>query len=1156
MRISSTLSLRKGVARWYKFRSTRLPLALPIYESVAAERLALVVRLFLITLLLALRLHGQATLRLRYGGPESSYRIAGISRTTPAVITVRKFLDEPHAKPTHSLANGDTIFIHDTKGCSTVNGYRKVMTANQSAGTFAVTDMANAHVTCESPWETSVGGTPVSVPGFLGKVRNYTTNTISPRVYFSQTGADRIRNEDPDGAPNGPCTAGNNSTVPSPYGPGCAVAPVKVENGVAWQGMVARTDAMVSKGNTCDGTDIVLCATEEISMTTGEDAPVKHAAQIWFADQSQTRYLNAAKYWLNNAERSNIFIRDQAGVIPNFPLNAYGDDWGGTGDVQDYSATAMSEIALGYDIIRSQLTPGQRTAFAQKMLNDQRDRCTNSLNMEAPSLGNAIIRAGSTTITGTGFSTYVPGDFINIQTSFMRDGARLARIVSVTGDSAAEVVWSRTAVAPTSFPSSPHWRIGKVWSNSYCGATFFVAGQTGGFNSANIKASYFVPPTTITASDKVLPIDAAAYANIRHIELPFYIFYDKEAMKVAAMTPTRLTIVRGLFNTTPALVGPYKTLAISRMRVPDFSFNTVGVMGDYKTNHAFSTNSGIMTMLQVLVGDDARAASRYETLQAYYYDIMYPHVSRLQTGNTLGGVGAPYYFYQRYNQYEMPPMLGGRNLTTVSNDWGAHIWAVTTAPYMITSPGGDESADAGKVPFQAQQVGVVLAAATMLNPGLDAERSNHWLHESTRDPNYMGYNIATFSNKYKGIYAGWNAAFNPDTSPKTDYKLGNLWNFFNNPVTRTNGNALLTSKSGWTANDSVVMSWIPTWPDDHQMDNGSAYPGAFLLAKGAHVLMGGGHENGSGVHGTIVENANILSIGATDQMRQTSRPHWASELDSTTTPLRTPMLRNAVGTAEYVYGLVDGKNAYRSGIYTNAAGTTFADPGVLHSLRHELHWKPKAGSPEYWITYDDHATSTSQVYISRQNYLKKNDPAATLTQISASNYSEVLYRHPSKVNGGTASVRTRILYPDGATPNGSVAVSGYQSDVHKVTYTWPRSKSAEEFAIHRISEDTTEVLPAMRLLKTLDANFRGFEIDNTNHSRVVVIGKAGKQYAGANFTTTFPGSGKVLVAGLAPGAYSITRNGTVLLAQRAVGTDGTLLFEATGGPSIVWSITQ
>src|SRR5690606_5774427 len=73
----------------------------------------------------------------------------------------------------------------------------------------------------------------------------------------------------------------------------------------------------------------------------------------------------------------------------------------GRGSFPDWMSFTSANMIYAYSLIRTELTPAERKAFADKMLNDQTDPsgCTNMLQ---PATGTVSIAAGTAEVSGVG----------------------------------------------------------------------------------------------------------------------------------------------------------------------------------------------------------------------------------------------------------------------------------------------------------------------------------------------------------------------------------------------------------------------------------------------------------------------------------------------------------------------------------------------------------------------------------------------------------------------------------------------------------------------------------------------------------------------------------------------------------------------------------
>jgi hypothetical protein len=145
----------------------------------------------------------------------------------------------------------------------------------------------------------------------------------------------------------------------------------------------------------------------------------------------------------------------------------------------DYSSLYMPYLALNYSLIRGQLTSGQRSAFANAMLNDNTHaadgidsvQCTNQgMTLQSgtiTSVGAAIIGIG------THFTSFNVGDWISPNYSGQyASGDYGTRIVSITDDTHMTGSITTYNYVSTPFDWAPQWTSGN------CGLVWFAKHHT------------------------------------------------------------------------------------------------------------------------------------------------------------------------------------------------------------------------------------------------------------------------------------------------------------------------------------------------------------------------------------------------------------------------------------------------------------------------------------------------------------------------------------------------------------------------------------------------------------------------------------------------------------------------------------------------------
>ncbi|MEZ5356547.1 MAG: hypothetical protein R2762_28260 [Bryobacteraceae bacterium] len=348
--------------------------------------------------------HGQ-TLRLRTGGTGSTRHITQATQSTPIVITTL----EPHG-----FADGDPIHVQFVRGNTAANGHW-----------FAdsLTSTTVALYSDQALSAPSAGnGTFIEGSGTAGKTAPYSLRPHPHRLLWANdSGLARIT--DPDGAgpqvapvvmTGNPCISADRS--------GCT----------DWDAARQAVSVFVSP-NGCDGITPALCPTEElrVSQTHYEVSfaivPLI-AAVIWHADQSQIRYLQAARYYLNNIERVLVNGR--------FTTCYQGFVHCGAGQDNDWASFVMADYAMLFELIRGQLTPAEIAVFRQKVLNGVENPASFSNTLDKQP-GEAFAVSGSKVVTFSGVdatAVYSPGDWVWLKSTPKIHRADEGDLVSITSN--------------------------------------------------------------------------------------------------------------------------------------------------------------------------------------------------------------------------------------------------------------------------------------------------------------------------------------------------------------------------------------------------------------------------------------------------------------------------------------------------------------------------------------------------------------------------------------------------------------------------------------------------------------------------------------------------------------------------------------------------
>jgi hypothetical protein len=1062
-------------------------------------------RLLLILTLLTPSLFG-TDLWLRTGGPESAYRIQSISMGTPAVVSV---VNHSTGAGTHNLVNGDKIWVHSVRGCQNANSYqtntvsyvRTVKNSNQGAGTFALGNEDGSDFTCNTAFETSWQS------GWVGKVELKTLNA-HPRLMFPSSGAILDRSKDPDGA-------------------GAGVAPVVTENGAAWQGMVSYGNTNVVSASGCDGVSPILCAKEEAWVQGNNQImdEIGALAYVWFADNSRTNFLNAAKYLISRVNKGNWGTSGLSGDR-NFACAEW-DFWCGVSSFADWISDDLQWASLGYDIVRDQLTVPQRQAFAQKILNNQDDGCTPSLQYQT----TVNIVAGSSVIGGSGLNAiYAVGDKGLVKPTRVYGGnvTNWFSVTSVAVDGTSMTVSFSTTPTVTA-NGVDIWKI-MPWTSTTCGAWYGAEGHEGGVYwparryFARVSASY-------TSSDTSIQVLNAANLPTP----PFQAQIESEIVNVTAIVGNTLTVQRAQKYSTAANYTYIASTARYLVSMP----RTVGskpstgagaVTGPYKHNIAAVKMASYVVSSCTLADDDARAATYCQDSFNQYYDLIYQWMADYWAP-TPGSSTTYGYQYGRWPMQQQAVLTFARyGLASPIDMFGPWYWRMGQIAYQWTPPGNWRKMASYGTDFYKQGSMTFMPTLAMLNPNTaETKRALYWWENLS--------NLNTdFSSWDEQQRAPWVAAYYDPTHATEDFRITeNPWTF--NNTSEVNPNTyygVLMSRSGWGPSDSMLVSYLGvSEPCDHWTDLASAVPGTYYIFKNTNGLISAGTSKSMTQASTTTGNQMQVSGLA----QKNGGTWWYQGSVVAERGGQMNQIDRSFGSSEVVYARGNHKANY------STAG------GIQRQYRHILHWKPVSGAPEYMIVFDDIATLTAKTFIRRENYLTADDPAYTLT--ANGTYTSIVHKRPSTVALTSAlflypaMVSTAVLYP-GASATATYAV-GLSNNT--VTYTWTGQTAASMFSVHRIAAGVSDVMPTVQSCST-GTGWACAEIVDGANSRSVVIAMQENGSDSVAFSTTFA-NGKVFVSGLNAGTYDVTKDGAAYESNIPVGADGTLRVD-TGGAG-AWS---
>jgi hypothetical protein len=864
------------------------------------------------------------------------------------------------------------------------------------------------------------------------------------------------------------------------------LAPKAVNTNPAWEALVSKAAALYSAYPPTN-------PNYSAEYMDGSYAAIY--AQVWYSDNSQTQYLTAAENLLNNIQSHVPIVCNELAMECVNGSNGY---WLGSYGPPYY----MVNWIYAYELIRSQLTTAQQQAFADKFLNDlsvwggidgsPSTSCTNPT--AAGSINVSISASGVVTASspyfGSGYQVQV-GDWIYPSTEDSgNDGLPAgSTVVSITDNEHATIESDQWANL-SGYSGTLLTRRG-AWNAGDCGWVWLA------------KHDWYAP-WSIIGNASLYPSPNDGYGGY----------------------------------------GGY--------------FGQVG-----SDNHVIAQTYGIMTVLLSVADDDVNFSTRDSVELTALYNGWYTNTYLAQNEYTYTGFTPTGSVYGIWRASSFVPLTGFTLMNSVVSPPPLlnGVWAKNFAHhfYLSTFP---------SCPLQEMEWGQTFGVATAPNnlmvdvPGLPALVS---MFNTDPEGQYLNW---WMQNRWSTCYAPqgntpgthlmWNAA---QLGAGSTYQ--NYFYLYSDPAYTANPNlptgsvdnmsddgpsglpmAGMMSRTGYTSmTDSLVMFYALGFnaPDDHTDPNGGFMPAEYRIYRGSFLLADDSSTQSYNSGGPF---SMAMEIGG----------------DSNIVPIATkPFIdKMPLGHADvnYVYAMTDSTLSYVSG--ANASGV----------YRHLVHFK-KSGTQDFVVVYD---SVTSTAGNSKQTYLHYPQTAYTggscPTSTGSTSFSGTSV---TSSFSGTASISysdktqllSSILSPSSAAPvyayvqNPNGTYTGGNGCTFRVslcaatagaTTTCNASNTAAEFAVvHEPITGSGNTMPSTEMLATIDGSHRGVEIDGSS-PKVAVFPIANTTYTSASFTTAHPGTAQYMIAGLAPGTYSVMVNGsTVASGLTVAANDDTLYFESTAG---------
>jgi hypothetical protein len=889
------------------------------------------------------------------------------------------------------------------------------------------------------------------------------------------------------------------SQVRDPDGMGDAKAPKANSSWGPYVGMQRRLASFVSRPDQVYAQDSVL-----------QGATVLTAALDWFMDNSHTQSLEAAKHWINNVDKY-LSSPTFTACNPNYKHC-------GRGSLVDWISFQSANVVYAYSLIRSELTPEERQLFAGKMLNGFEDTCENSLK---PAKGVISIAAGSRTVQGhdtsflTEYAPYSDGRprWINIRTttSSTASPAWLA-VSSVESDTSLTLASVVSATAP--YENVEHYYT-EEWKPGFCGAVWYASNHSGSPNLVTRRTSSSLA-SEISASDTQVRL--ALPGNFPKVT-PFHILLVQgnrlEAVKVTSLQGQTATIERGQFYTSPAaFTGAAKAYYMTHPLYGGYDFfgsNTFAPLDSPDHNLTFAKSYGYLTIGLGLAADDQRARKLLQEAWNYYYDYQYPLAKAYWTGITQGGYS---YGPARWMDWTFRIAAMMRNSFEPAIDITDGNWLKQLMLYPIYlslpyNPGYSiRFSDSGFDEVLIHRtVKHVLIGQDLLKGRREAAFANFWYRSVAdyyADPRWYDGDSQN-SVPYAVLYTSPDdsTADFRDSLPPYHFFTSTDFNAPWNPGAAYNA---IVSRQNWQSNSTYLWVTAFSQPTDHL----GSYPGpgTYKLLKNQYLI----GENGTGSMGNGTTTSNYVQVGAATNLKP-----------STEGSGQYVTVDRQIGTDPYVYARINSLGAFRS------------TAKLTRNYRHLVHLKRDGA--DYVIVYDDVTTRDAVAKLSRVHYYADDNESPAFD----SSNGLITFRR------NRAMVSTRVLLPVNAGAiTTQVRTPSARETVQAVEIDGGSAETGEFLLVHKAAEGTDDVMPEMQHLRSNDGNFQGVLIADAAPS-LVLFPRDGDNQGLTSSEFELQSDAAVLIAGLAPGIYSVTSGDTQIVTDREVGKDGTLYFDGKQG---------
>ena len=820
---------------------------------------------------------------------------------------------------------------------------------------------------------------------------------------------------------------------------------------------------------------------------------VASAAIQWYSDNTQTTSKTIALYMLNNFEQYIPLLCDE------FTDDCIQGGTTGYGTTSYGASYWLPNWIFAYELMRGQMTAAQQEAFADKILNDTvawggvdgspSTACTNPTVVSAVNVtvSNGTITAASP-LFGSGYP--IQANYWIAMDSSGANGYNYGKIASVT-DATHAVISSGDASNFNGYSGVLAYRR-NTWLSGDCGFLWNVKHDK--WAAAAISDSTNYPPAGAQNG-------TAYYHNL---------------------------VISSIWGMLPALLS----------------------VADDDVNYSSRAS------LEITALYNAWYTNTYWGINETYYS------GRHQTGSTYG-IWRATLFYPGIAFAVQNSTVSGPALT--GGIWAKNMLYHYFMNWLPGAPANEPQwgQDFSSGPnFDVNGYGLtgVAELLAMYSTSNEGQWTNWWMQNVLSgnlfqnapganlswSPSYYLWSYHNYG-EYPFLYAWTDPAY--ATQSLSTAPTAATLSASDSGTTPT---SMLISRTGYTSfMDTLVNLEAPSEAaQDHNLAQGGWTPGNYKIYKGYFLL--GSDNGGYGVWGTStgdVGNAGgplsmYMEIGSTYNLTGSGQSPYLISL--------MPRADTDGTNNRFAYAMVDSTQAYLSSV------------NATRVHRHFVDFK-KASTQQFIVVYDDAVTSSGQEKQTYLHYLNNNAglTGQGSTFFSAGNTTTVSSTFSGFLGGNAdaAQLLTEVLAPAGSNSvytyvqNADGTYTGGNGDSFRVSIcasstgsSCDRGNTEGEFmVVHEPVAGTGNSLPAMELLATIDSNHRGVEIDGGS-PKVAVFPRGGTTYANASFTTAHSGTAQYLVAGLVPGTYNVTVDGTSVVSGVVVSPSSDLLyFESISG---------